>query len=114
MQYIRMKIVGFDEASYSLLCSFASDETQSHNPADYPAYAYQPMNMWPDISDPEVIKQRIALAGVSIAENEAREEQFIADPAKVAQYKAMVGSVVEYPVTPLLSGKTVYPTEVIL
>lgn len=109
-----MKVVAFDEHSYSLLCSFASDETRSHNPADYPTYAYQPMNMWPDVSDPEVIKQRIALAGVGIAANEAREEQFIADPTKIDQYKAMVGSVVEYPVTPLLAGEPVYPTEVIL
>jgi len=114
MQYIRMKVVAFDESSYSLLCSFASDETKSHNPADYPAYAYQPMNMWPDISDPVIIKQRIALAGVGIAANEAREEQFIADPTKIEQYRAMVGSVVEYPVTPLLAGETVYPTEVII
>lgn len=114
MQYIRMKVLAFDESSYSLLCSFASDETKSHNPADYPAYAYQPMNMWPDISDPAVIKERIALAGVGIAANQAREEQFIADPAKIAEYKAMVGSVVEYPVNSLLSGENTYPNEVVL
>ena len=102
MQYIRMKVVAFDESTYSLLCSFASDETQSHNPADYPAYAYQPMNMWPDISDPAIIKERIAYSGINIAENEAREEQFIADPAKIAEYRAMVGSVVEYPVQYLI------------
>jgi len=108
MQYIRMKVVGFDEQSYSLLCSFASDETKSHNPADYPAYAYQPMNMWPDIADPTVIKERIAVAGVGIAANQAREEQFIADPAKIAEYKAMVGSVVEYPVSQLVSSTNEY------
>lgn len=102
MQHIKMKVVAFDESTYSLLCSFASDETQSHDPADYPAYAYQPMNMWPDISDPETIKERIAVAGVSIAANQTREEQFVADPTKVAQYKAMVGSVVEYPVQYLI------------
>jgi hypothetical protein len=102
MQYIKMKVVAFDESSYSLLCSFASDETQSHDPADYPAYAYQPMNMWPDIDDPTIIKERIALTGVGIVDNQAREEKFIADPAKIAQYKAMVGSVVEYPIDELI------------
>jgi hypothetical protein len=102
MQYIKMKVVGFDEHTYSLLCSFASDKTKSHDPADYPAYAYQPMNMWPDISDPEIIKEKIALAGVGITENQVREEQFKADPVKVEQYKAMVGSVVEYPVNQLI------------
>ena len=102
MEYIKMKIVAFDEASYSLLASYASNETESQNPSDYPPYAYQPMNMWPDIDDPEVIKERMAVAGIQIATNQAREEQFVADPVKVAQYKAMVGEVVEYPVAQLI------------
>jgi hypothetical protein len=102
MQYIKMKVVGFDETSYSLLCSFASNETKSDDPSTYPAYAYQPMNMWPDIDDPEVIKKRIALSGVNITENQVREELFTADPDKIAQYKAMVGTVVEYVVDDLV------------
>jgi hypothetical protein len=102
MQYVKMKIVAFDEASYSLLCSYASDETKSHDPNDYPPYAYQPMNMWPGVSDPEEIKKRLAVAGMWIAENQVREEQFVADPTKLEQYKAMVGQVVEYPVSLLL------------
>lgn len=114
MEYIRMKVDSFDEKTCSLLCSFASDETKSHDPSVYPAYAYQPINMWPDVSDPNEIKQRIALAGVSIAQSQAREENFIADPTKIEQYKAMVGSIVEYPVDALTSGQTVYPTEVVL
>jgi hypothetical protein len=60
------------------------------------------MNMWPDVSDPEVIKERMAVAGIQIVENQVREEQFVADPVKVAQYKAMVGEVVEYPVAQLI------------
>ncbi len=114
MQYIKMKIVAFDEASYSLLASYASDETKSHDPSDYSPHAYQPMNMWPDIDDPEEIKKRIALAGVWIAENQAREERFIADPEKVEQYKAMVGQVVEYPVTELVVADPAYANEVIV
>lgn len=102
MNYVKMKVVGFDENSYSLLCSFASDETKSQDPADYPPYAYQPMNMWPDISDPEIIKERIAIAGIGIVQNQIREEQFIADPKKIEQYKAMVGSVIEYPIKQLI------------
>ena len=98
-----MKIVAFEENSYSLLCSYASDETKSQNPADYPAFAYQPMNMWPDVTNPEELKKRMAIAGMWVAENQAREEQFIADPTKVEQYKAMVGQVIEYPVSELVS-----------
>jgi hypothetical protein len=103
MQYIKMKIVAFEESSYSLLCSYASDETQSHNPADYPPVAYQPMNMWPDVTNPDDLKKCMAVAGMWVTENQVREEQFIADPTKVEQYRAMVGEVVEYPVADLLS-----------
>ena len=106
MQYIKMKIVAFEESSYSLLCSYASDETKSQDPAAYPAVAYQPMNMWPDVVDPEELKKRMAVAGMWVTENQVREEQFIADPTKVEQYKAMVGQVVEYPVSQLIAPPT--------
>jgi hypothetical protein len=102
MHYIKMKIVAIEEQSYSLLCAYASDDTKSQDPSDYPAYAYQPMNMWPDVTDPEELKQRMAVAGIFLAENQAREEQFIADPQKIEQYKAMVGQVVEYPIAELI------------
>lgn len=111
MQYLKMKIVGFDEASYSLICSYASDETKSQDPDNYPSYAYQPMNMWPDISDPEEIKKRLAIAGIWITENQVREEQFVADPTKVEQYKAMVGQIVEYPIEEL-TAPTAFDGEV--
>jgi hypothetical protein len=98
MNTLYMKVQAFDEASYSLLVSFASDTTKSQNPDDYPAYAYQPMNMWPGITDPAEIKKRIASAGIYQAEQQTREEQFIADPTKVQQYKDMVGTENSYPI----------------
>ena len=102
MNTIYMKIHAFDEPSYSLIVSFASDTTKSQNPDDYPSYAYQPMNMWPDINDPAEIKKRIAMAGVYHAEQQEREEKFIADPTKVAEYRAMVGQENSYPVEDLI------------
>ena len=101
MNTIYMKIHDFEESTYSLLVSFASDTTKSQNPDDYPSYAYQPMNMWPDVTDPNEIKMRIAIAGVYHAEQQEREEKFIADPAKVAEYKAMVGNENSYPISSL-------------
>jgi hypothetical protein len=92
-----MKVNGFDEQSNSLLVSFASDTTNSQNPEDYPSYAFQPLNMWPDVSDPVEIKKRIAVAGMYHAEQQEREEKFVADPAKVAEYQAMVGQEDSYP-----------------
>jgi hypothetical protein len=96
MNTLYMKIHAFEEQSYSLLVSFASDTTKSQNPDDYPSYAFQPMNMWPDVNDPAEIKKRIAVAGMYHAEQQEREEKFIADPTKVAAYQAMVGSETSY------------------
>lgn len=103
MKTLYMKIHAFDEKSYSLLVSFASDETKYQDPSLYPAYAYQPMNMWPDVSDPAEIKKRIAQAGIYHAQQQYNEEQFVADPVKVASYKAMVGSDSTYDVNDLVT-----------
>lgn len=102
MNTLYMKIHAFEEQSYSLLVSFASDTTKSQNPDDYPQYAFQPMNMWPDVTDPVEIKKRIAVAGVYHAEQQEREEKFIADPAKVQEYKGMVGQENSYSVDGLI------------
>ncbi len=107
MNTLYMKIHAFEEASYSLIVSFASDTTKSQNPDDYPKYAYQPMNMWPDVTDPVEIKKRMAVAGVYHAEQQEREEKFIADPAKVQSYKDMVGQENSYPVNDLIPPPSV-------
>jgi len=102
MQTLKMKIQGFDEQSNSLLVSFASDTTQSQNPDDYPAYAYQPVNMWPDITDPAEIKKRIAVSGLYHAEQQERHEKFAANLIARQDYRDMVGQEVSYPVAELL------------
>lgn len=102
MNTIYMKVKAFEESSYSLLVSFASDTTKSQNPDDYPMYAFQPMNMWPDVSDPTEIVKRIAVAGMYHAEQQAREEAFNADTQKQEQYSALVGQQATYAVADLL------------
>jgi hypothetical protein len=102
MNTLYMKIHTFEESSYSLIVSFASDTTESQNPDDYTKYAFQPMNMWPDVTDPTEIKKRIAVAGVYHAEQQEREEKFIADPAKVQAYKDMVGQENSYSLNSLI------------
>jgi hypothetical protein len=113
MNKIKIKINGYDEESNSLLVSFASDETQSQDPTSYQSYAYQPMTMWPDISDLNEIKKRIAQAGIYLADQQRIKEQFKADPAKIEAYKAMVGQVVEFNISDLTTPSTpTYPNEV--
>ena len=102
MNTLYMKIHSFEEQSYSLLVSFASDTTKSQDPDDYPAYAFQPMKMWPDINDPAEIKKRIAVAGAYTAEQQEREEKFITDEAMVQQYKGMVGQENSYLINDLI------------
>lgn len=105
-----MKIQGFDEQSNSLLVSFASDATQSQNPDDYPAYAYQPVNMWPDITDPAEIKRRIAMSGIYHAEQQERHEAFNANLAAQQQYRDMVGQETSYPLSDLTQQEESQPS----
>jgi hypothetical protein len=70
MNTLKMKIVGYDETNHSLLVAFASDTTASQNPADYSALAYQPISMWPDVTDAAEITRRIAVAGIHQAQQQ--------------------------------------------
>lgn len=101
MDKIKMTITGYDDASNSLLVAFASDTTKSSNPEDYPSYAFQPLTMWPDISDPNEIKKRIAMAGIYQVTLQEAEEKFVADPDKVTAFKDMVGQTYDFTITEL-------------
>ncbi len=102
MNTLYMKIKEFDEQSNSLVVCFASDTTKHQDPEQYRRYAFQPLNMWPDITDLAEIKKRIAVAGLYHAEQQEREEKFVSDPSKIEQYKNMVGENVSYAVSDLI------------
>ena len=97
-----MKITGYDEESNSLLVAFASDDTASQNPESYPSLAYQPLTMWPDVTDIDILKKNIAVAGMWQAEQQAKKEAFISDPSKIAAFKSLVGQEIEYSISELL------------
>ena len=99
-----MKIHSYDEASHSLIVSFASDETSSPDPDAYTSYAYQPMSMWPDITDASEIKKRLAHSGIHMAEQQKLKEQYVADESRINALKALVGTVTEYSITELTGG----------
>jgi len=102
MNTLYMKIHTYEETSGSLIVSFASDTTASQNPEDYPTYAFQPLNMWPDVTDLEELKKRIAAAGMYHAEQQARQESFVEDVVRVAQIKNLAGQLRSYAVIDLL------------
>jgi len=110
MNKLYMKIRGFEEPSCSLLVSFASDTTKSSNPDDYPQYSFQPINMWPDITDPTEIIKRIAVAGVYHVEQQEREETFTADSSKVDTYRGMVGNTTEFNMNDLIAPPGTHET----
>jgi hypothetical protein len=113
MNKIKLKINGYEEESNSLLVSFASDETQSQDPASYQSFAYQPMTMWPDVTDLNEIKKRLAQAGIYLVDQQRIKEQFEADPSKVEAYKAMVGEVLEFNISDITTpAEPTYPNEV--
>jgi len=110
MNTLYMKIQGFDEESNSLLVSFASDTTQSQNPDDYPAYAYQPVNMWPDITDPQEVKKRIAISGIHHAEQQERHEKFSINLSAQQEYKNMAGQANTYLLSDLIQPQESQPS----
>ena len=93
-----MKICDYEESSGSLIIKFASDETKSQNPDDYPSYAYQPANMFPDVTDVDIIKKRLAIAGKYLVEQQKIKEQLVDDPERTAKFKSIVNSLNEYDV----------------
>lgn len=103
MNTLKMKIASYDEDSHSLIVSFASDETASSDPAAYTAYAYQPMNMWPDITNPNELIKRIGQSGVHIAEQQKIKEQFVQNEALITSLKSFVGQEISYAVGDLIS-----------
>lgn len=90
MSTIKVKVVGYDEASQSLLVSFASDKTKSQNPADYQAYAIQ-ATAWGANADIEQIKLAIARIGVGVIEAQEAKEAAEADPSMNAAIMSLVG-----------------------
>jgi hypothetical protein len=96
MKKLFMKICDYEESSGSLIVRFASDETKSQNPDDYSAYAYQPANMFPDITDAEIIKKRLAIAGKYLAEQQKIKEDLKNSPQRIEEFKAMINSLNEY------------------
>ena len=103
MNKIKLKINGYDEDSYSLLVSFASDTTKSQDPTEYPVLAYQPQNMWPGVTDISQLPKLIAAAGMWQAEQQTIKEQYSSDPEKQAALQAMVGQTFSFDVLDLVT-----------
>lgn len=101
MNKIRMKITGYEPETHSLLVAFASDTTDSADPATYPSYAFQPGAQWPGATIEE-IKQNMAASGVSLARNQAAKEALLANAAEQQALLALVGQEFEYDIADIV------------
>lgn len=105
MNTIKFKIKEYDEQSHSIIVSFSSDETATNNPDDYVAVAMQPLSDYPDITDMEVLKKKIAESGIALAELQKLEENAKANVEMQNKWKALVGQEIEYNVSDILSAQ---------
>lgn len=106
MNSVKFKVKGYEEGSNSLLISFASDTTDSADPETYTACAFQPLTMWPDITDIEQLKKSIATVGMHHAQMQEAREKFVLDTDRIANLKAMVGQTYEFTVAELTATST--------
>jgi uncharacterized protein with von Willebrand factor type A (vWA) domain len=113
MNRVKMKITGYDEESHSLLVSFASDTTTSQDPATYPSYAFQPLTMWPDVTDVDELKKRIAVVGMYHVGSQEAMEKFVADAERVGALRALVGQTCDFSVDELTAPPNSTPLQVV-
>lgn len=67
---IYVKYHNYDKETDSLIVSFASDETQSQNPADYNPVVVQPTIQFPGITNENELAKKIAELGIDIAKHQ--------------------------------------------
>lgn len=103
MNKVKFKITGYDDISNSVIVSFASDTTEKQDPEAYAPVALQPLNMWPDVTDINELKKRIAMSGMYQAQRQEEEEKFKADPSRIEALKALVGQTHEFTVEELMA-----------
>lgn len=113
MNIIKFKIRGFDEHSGSLLISFASDTTVNGDPEHYETFAFQPLTMWPDVSDKNELLKKIAESGLYHAASQERKEKFTADNSRVNSLKSLVGTTHVYNVSDLIQAQQETPSQII-
>jgi hypothetical protein len=101
MDIVKFKIKSYEEDTNSLLISFASDTTANQDPEAYTAYAFQPLTMWPEVTDITQLKKELARAGMYHAQQQEARERFVADPERIAALKSLVGQTHEFTVAEL-------------
>mgnify|MGYP000066981052 CR=1 FL=1 len=93
-QKVKMKIVDYDVESESLIVCFASDCSKKHID-EYQTLAYQP-TMFDNPEDTEDVLKQIAKVGLSVAEQQDKEDNFRENKFLETKYKEFIGKELEY------------------
>lgn len=96
-----VKIYQYEEATNSLIVAFNSADS-SVDIDTRPKLAYQPTMFENDT--PENILKQIAKSGVSIVEQQNKQDAFKQDQSSVDAYKGFVGQTLSYAVADLYSA----------
>lgn len=104
MNTIKFKIKRYDDETNSIIVAFSSDETATNNPDDYQEFAFQPTVQYPDITNMEVLKKRIAEQGMAIADMAKKIEDAKSNTTMQNNWKALVGQTFEYETSVLTSA----------
>lgn len=91
MPKLYTKIHQYDKKSDSLTVSFASDLTESTNPADYTPYAIQPSLQFPTATTVDELKQCLIDFGKSVVADIHRREMLAASEISTALSEQLAG-----------------------
>lgn len=102
IQSLQIKIHAYEEESNSLIVSFGCDELA--RPIDeQPKMAFQPTMF--EETDVSKVLQKIAQSGVSIVEQQIKQEQLSQNVIAIEEYKAKIGETLTYVVADLYQGE---------
>lgn len=92
MTTIYTKIHRYEKETDSLIVSFASDETESPNPNDYPPVAVQPSIQFPGITDVAEVHKKLSEIGQSIVVRQKTLEDIAAGKINTAIYENLAST----------------------
>jgi hypothetical protein len=102
MNKLKMKIIDWEPQSLSLIVKFTSD-VNSFEVDDARPLAFQPLTMFPGVTDIDEVLKRIAVSGIGICENEAIRENALKNASKLENFANLKDQTFEYDVSYLVN-----------
>ena len=97
-----MKIIDWEPQSLSLIVKFTSD-VNSFEVDDARPLAFQPLTMFPGVTDIDEVLKRIAVSGIGICENEAIRENALKNASNLENFANLKDQTFEYDVNYLVN-----------